>query len=169
MLHRQVSHNAKGRAFSQASQVVVCFHSSVVLWFRVVFFIIFMYFYSFLFLNTEPPRFSCSSSWALKKICQTRMNLSLDKLFLQIQRLYPETFPFSHWKLSKWFCPWEGVVIGSHIILAFNISMSDLIFLQPQGIIVFPLFQHSSLSELALQSLPVLDKNLNLQKSCTYL
>ena len=28
------------------------------------------------------------------------MNLSLDELFLQIQRLYPETFPFSHWKLS---------------------------------------------------------------------
>lgn len=47
--------------------------------------------------------------------------------------------------------------------------MSDLIFLQPQGIIVFPLFHHSSFSELALQSLLVLAKNLNLQKSCTHI
>lgn len=89
MLHRQVPHNAKGRGnrsiffTSLLGFVLFSFFCSFMVWgwFGVFYFYVLLCFF---LLNTEPPRFSCFSNQALKKICQTRMNLSLDKLFLQL-------------------------------------------------------------------------------------
>lgn len=76
MLHRQMSHNAKGKGkrsnFSPSHLGFVFFSSfcSFMVWGWVLFcfiLIILTHFYSLVFLNIEPPRFSCSSSWALKK------------------------------------------------------------------------------------------------------
>lgn len=148
MQHRQVSWNSKEKYMSCVFlSSLLGFFCSLVVW-RFFFKFIFCSFIVFFLITGSRSILNRLDSLALQaerwKICWTKVNLSLDKLFLQLQGLYAETFPFSHWKLSEWFCPWEGMVIGSHIILAFNISMSDLIFLQSQGIIVFPLFQHSS-------------------------
>lgn len=71
MLHRQMSHNAKGKGkrsnFSPSRLGFVFFSSfcSFMVWGWVLFcfiLIILTHFYSLVFLNIEPPRFSCSSS-----------------------------------------------------------------------------------------------------------